>query len=319
MSRHICRTPRELCLALFAAWCFGACGSPPSTPSSASEEPFGTEAFRLSKNLRSPESVKPAPEKDKRETPPPPALDEPWSYVMLVDHGVRSDDGGEGAFLAPRYHGLHNGLDLLAPLGTPVQAPCNGKARAGSSGSFGRFVQVVCKLPAELTRGRAAYASLFYSHLSRTSPSKRDFESVRRGQSVGAVGKTGNAAGSEIAPHLHLEIVVHDDEQAALDESHSGRDQTSSRAADVFAAALERECLQPNGFEIKSGTLARARRIDPFVVLVCLAPDKPAFSLPRAPLDAAAQRWSEHYRAKTFDVNVGRRLPTSEAQATARR
>jgi hypothetical protein len=65
--------------------------------------------------------------------------------------------------------------------------------------------------------------------------------------------------------------------------------------------------LQPNGFAARSSDLARARRIDPFVVLTCLAPDKPPFSEPRAPLAGASEKWSQHYLAKAFDVDVGRR------------
>jgi murein DD-endopeptidase MepM/ murein hydrolase activator NlpD len=176
-------------------------------------------------------------------------------------------------------------------------------------------VQVVCRLPAELSSDRPLHASVFYSHLSKTHPGE-EFQSVRRAEAIGAVGKTGNARGSEIAPHLHLEIAVHADEAAALAERHSGRDQSSSAAAELFLGEIKRLCLEPNGFGAKSSDLTRARRLDPFVVMTCLAPDKPALSAPRHPLDAALERWSAHYSAKGFDVDIGRRA-IAEAQATA--
>lgn len=310
--------PRVLIAAVSLLSLLSACGSSPSSPSSAqAEASTGSDEPELAKSVVPRERPKPAPApRAETESPPPPALSEPWSYVLPVDHGVRSDKGGQGGFLAPRYHGRHNGIDLLAPLGTPLHSPCDGKARAGRSRSFGRYVQVVCKLPGELVSGRAPYASLFYSHMSKTTPGS-DFERVRRGQTVGAVGKTGNASGSDIAPHVHLEIIVHDDERDAEDETHSGRNQKPSRAASAFLSALDDKCLQPNGFKPKDSALNRARRLDPFVVLTCLAPGKPAYSRPRGSLANDAERWSEHYSARTFDVNVGRRR--SGEQPTARR
>jgi murein DD-endopeptidase MepM/ murein hydrolase activator NlpD len=282
-----------------------ACTSPPAAPGGSRALP-GSDEPALSKAAtpRDPQASKPGevllPKKPVFE------IHQPWVWVMPVDHGIRSDQGGKGGFLAPRYHGRHNGVDLLAPLGTPVQAPCDGKARAGSSRSFGRWVQVVCRLPRELTLERTLHASIFYSHLSKTLP-KPEFERVRRAETIGAVGKSGNAAGAEIAPHLHLEIVVHEQEQAALAERHSGRDQSKSSVAGLFLGELSRRCLEPNGFAARDRELGRARRVDPFVVLTCVAPDKPALSVPRRPLDTAFERWSDHYSARAFDVNVGRR------------
>ncbi|HSC87751.1 MAG TPA: hypothetical protein VLC09_10795, partial [Polyangiaceae bacterium] len=55
--------------------------------------------------------------KSKKAEPETPAA--PWAYVLPVDHGVRADESGEGSFRAPRFHGEHNGIDLLAPVGTP--------------------------------------------------------------------------------------------------------------------------------------------------------------------------------------------------------
>jgi murein DD-endopeptidase MepM/ murein hydrolase activator NlpD len=303
------RRPKLLSPATLAAALplLAACTSPPSAPSGAKTAPSSTDEPALARGVaarRPPPAPAPEPPAPKKL---PPEIASPWSYVLPVDHGVRKDDGGGGAFLAPRYHGKHNGLDLLAPLGTSVLAPCDGRARSGVSGSHGRWVHVVCPLPSELSAGKSLHASIFFSHLSRVTSKSKDFERVRRGATVGAVGKSGNASGSDIAPHLHVEIIVHGDAEAAEAETHSGRSQAKSAGADAFLAELEKRCLAPNGFSARSSDLARARRIDPFVVMTCLAPDKPALTAPRAPLAGAFEKWSQHYLAKAFDVDVGRR------------
>lgn len=234
----------------------------------------------------------------------PPELRKPWSYPLRVDHGIREDEGGQGGFLAPRTHGKHNGLDFLAPIGTELHAPCTGKAKSAVSSSFGIWVKVVCAVPAEIAGKRDAFASIFFSHLSKSAV--REAEAVRQGQLLGKVGKSGNARGSDIAPHVHVEIAVHDTQAEALEERHSGRDHSKTRAAERFARALETQCLEPNGFGPRSHGLSRARRLDPFVVLACLSDDKPRLVDPPTNLISASVAWSKQYEARTFDVDRGR-------------
>src|SRR5580765_5126858 len=81
-----------------------------------------------------------APEPAPKWAPPDPA----WSYMLPLDYGIRRDVGGSGHFLAPRKHGKHNGVDFLAPVGTPTFAICSGKARTAMRGGYGRTVQLVC-------------------------------------------------------------------------------------------------------------------------------------------------------------------------------
>jgi murein DD-endopeptidase MepM/ murein hydrolase activator NlpD len=223
-----------------------------------------------------------------------------WSYLLPVDHGIRVDGGGKGHFLASRHHGKHNGLDILAPIGTPVRASCSGSARGGSWGSFGHWVQLVCKLPTSLTQGEVLYASLFHAHLQRMDVPHGDWVQVQAGQRLGTVGKTGNARAGSIMPHVHLEVIVHASEEAARAERHSGRDQSDTEAADHFFRHLAETCLGPRAFT-SDGDMRRTRRFDPFVVLACADADKPAFTLPAPPLRGAAQRWSATYHADAFD------------------
>ena len=229
----------------------------------------------------------------------------PWAYVLPVDHGIRRDRGGKGFFLAPRAHGKHNGIDLLAPVGTPVLAACAGSARSGTTGGFGRWVQLVCPVPPGLAGQDRLFVSLFYAHLDTVAVPAGAWTAAARAQPLGTVGKTGNSRSPMISPHLHLELITHDTEASAMAETHSGRDQANNAGADRLFARLESSCMGAAGFT-SAGELRRARRADPFPVLTCLTREKPPFTLPAAPLDAAAVKWSEHYKASTFDVNVGR-------------
>jgi hypothetical protein len=228
--------------------------------------------------------------------------------VLPVDHGVRADESGDGHFRAPRFHGEHNGLDLLAPVGTPVFAACSGLATAGVSASFGAWVRVICPVPNSLGKGKSKpYASVFYAHLRSSELPTDTWSRVKKSQRLGEVGKTGNARGPRVQPHLHLELIIQSSQRAALRERHLGRDQSMVAAARNFFGALEERCLAPNGFRSNSGRVGRARRADPFLVLTCLSSDKPEYQSAPRTLDAASRRWSQLYSASAFNVDAGPR------------
>src|SRR5690606_25314812 len=231
----------------------------------------------------------------------------PWAYVLPVDHGVRSDQSGQGQFRAPRFHGEHNGLDLLAPVGTPTFSPCDGHAMAGASRSFGYWVHVICPVPDKYMKvgGPHPWVSFFYAHLDEAAIPHDEWSKVGRGQTVGNVGKSANALGTTIQPHLHLELIVQKNHRSAMDGRHVGSDQSSVPAADFFAAALSTECMSPYGFEPKSRLLRRARRIDPFVALTCLSDKKPNFQKAPSPLTDSSLAWTHFYVAENFNVNRG--------------
>jgi murein DD-endopeptidase MepM/ murein hydrolase activator NlpD len=231
----------------------------------------------------------------------------PWHYVLPVDYGVRADVSGQGHFRAPRFHGEHNGLDLLAPVGTPVFSPCEGKAMAGVSRSFGKWVHIICPAPPQYVKagGPHPWVSFFYAHLDTTDLPHNEWVSVQGAQAMGKVGKSGNAQGPNVQPHLHLELIVQKNRRAAMDERHLGSDQSSVAAADRFAESLSTECMAPYGFEPKSQLLRRARRIDPFVALTCLSQRKPDFVKAPSPLTESSLAWTAFYVAKDFNVNLG--------------
>jgi murein DD-endopeptidase MepM/ murein hydrolase activator NlpD len=114
-----------------------------------------------------------------------------WDKVLLTCpvNGPRSytDDFG-----APRYTGgfhLHQGIDVMAPAGTPIVAPFDGTAQESSSPLGGLEVYVY-----------GPYGYAFNAHLSRYSSLSNS--SVRTGDVIGYVGDTGDAVGT----HDHFEF-----------------------------------------------------------------------------------------------------------------
>jgi murein DD-endopeptidase MepM/ murein hydrolase activator NlpD len=99
-----------------------------------------------------------------------------------------------GDRFGPRGDGFHPGIDLPAPVGTPVHAAMVGVVTfAGSTaGGYGNLVVV---------KG-AGHVATMYAHLSRLL-AWRD-ERVTVGTLIGLVGATGETTG----PHLHFEVRV---------------------------------------------------------------------------------------------------------------
>lgn len=109
---------------------------------------------------------------------------------------IRNDAKGDGEFGAKRRNGRsHSGIDILAEIGTPVYASRSGLLFCGNVPTgYGKYVMIYHP---------DGYQTM-YGHLSDWS--EYTVRKVRRGEIVGFVGKTGNAAGTAIQPHLHFEI-----------------------------------------------------------------------------------------------------------------
>jgi murein DD-endopeptidase MepM/ murein hydrolase activator NlpD len=113
---------------------------------------------------------------------------------------LRSDGYGEGMFGAKRSGGrLHLGIDLQAPVGTPVRAAKSGRAFASKNAGMGKYV-VIKHIDGSKT---------IYGHLSKMFVVNS--EPVRRGDIIGEVGKTGNAWNPCMLPHVHFEIKIGED------------------------------------------------------------------------------------------------------------
>ena len=87
----------------------------------------------------------------------------------------------------------HKGVDLAAPIGTPVYAPADGVvSRASWFSSYGLYVSLE----------HGAEMQTRYGHLSRLNVAEG--QTVHKGDVIGFVGSTGRSTG----PHLHYEVRV---------------------------------------------------------------------------------------------------------------
>lgn len=87
----------------------------------------------------------------------------------------------------------HTGLDISASTGTPIKAAASGTVTfSGRKGSYGNLIVI--------SHGNGVQT--YYGHCSALYASAG--QQVSQGQTIAAVGSTGNSTG----PHLHLEIRV---------------------------------------------------------------------------------------------------------------
>jgi murein DD-endopeptidase MepM/ murein hydrolase activator NlpD len=116
--------------------------------------------------------------------------------AMPVQGAVRADWNPRSFRYYPwGASGVHKGIDIFAPEGRPVLAATSGLViRSGFHGAGGNMIAV---------RGPRWHIH-YYAHLSRLDVEEGDW--VWHGETVGAVGSTGNAAGKP--PHLHYAIIT---------------------------------------------------------------------------------------------------------------
>lgn len=88
---------------------------------------------------------------------------------------------------------MHDGVDLVAPTGTPIRAAADGVVvGVRPNGRYGNWIQI----------DHAGKLSTVYGHLSRFAPGLEAGMTVSRGDVVGFVGSTGRSTGA----HLHFEV-----------------------------------------------------------------------------------------------------------------
>ncbi len=120
------------------------------------------------------------------------------SAVTKVVSGLKEYSG---YFLRPivggrRSQGIHghNGVDLAAPVGTPIIASADGTVivsrSGGYNGGYGTYVVI----------SHSNGTQTVYAHMSANY--MKVGESVEQGEMVGRIGMTGNTSG----PHVHFEI-----------------------------------------------------------------------------------------------------------------
>ncbi|MGE0725441.1 MAG: M23 family metallopeptidase, partial [Alphaproteobacteria bacterium] len=90
---------------------------------------------------------------------------------------------------------FHRGVDLAAPIGTPIVASADGTIEwAGWRGAYGRYVRIA--------HGNGV--STGYGHLRDYAPGITDGVTVRQGEVIGFVGSSGRSTG----PHVDFSVLV---------------------------------------------------------------------------------------------------------------
>jgi len=112
----------------------------------------------------------------------------------VVEGGYLSSGfGWRGHSMGGGSVGRHQGIDIVAPKGTPVRAAAAGTiVDVGARGAYGRFILV----------RHANGIETAYAHLARFAPDLKPGRYVQQGEVIGFVGSTGRSN----APHLHYEL-----------------------------------------------------------------------------------------------------------------
>lgn len=94
----------------------------------------------------------------------------------------------------PRWGRMHRGIDIAAPIGTPIMAAASGEVvfSGWNSGGFGNLVKI--------RHGDGSVT--YYAHNNRLLVRRGEY--VEQGQQIAEMGSTGRSTG----PHLHFEIRV---------------------------------------------------------------------------------------------------------------
>lgn len=136
----------------------------------------------------------PAPAETTAPANPDPAIGP--TGLLLPVAGVRAEQLVDTFSQARSEHRVHDAIDIMAPRGTPVLAASDG---------------TVAKLFASERGGLTIYEFdptstrvYYYAHLDRYADGLAEGQALRRGETIGYVGSSGNA--SPDAPHLHFEV-----------------------------------------------------------------------------------------------------------------
>lgn len=127
--------------------------------------------------------------------PPPPGTDSPDALIVPVTGVDRS--ALHDMFDEVRGNRRHEAIDIMAPRGTPVIAADDGTVK-----------KLFTSVPGGITvyefdlSQRYCY---YYAHLDRYADGLHEGQPLHRGEVLGYVGSTGNAA--ENAPHLHFAVI----------------------------------------------------------------------------------------------------------------
>ena len=118
---------------------------------------------------------------------------------------------------------LHNGVDLAAPVGTPIFAPLSGTVSANFYNDLGGN---------QITINHGTY-STGYAHLVKRSNLQKGSK-VKQGQIIGYTGNTGRSTG----PHLHYVVRKNGSTIDPMSINYTTKAENTASTLPIFAAAL---------------------------------------------------------------------------------
>jgi murein DD-endopeptidase MepM/ murein hydrolase activator NlpD len=111
----------------------------------------------------------------------------------LSDSAIQMVTGRVTSGFGSRWGTRHQGLDIAAPIGTPIRVPFGGTViDSGPASGFGLWVRV--------RHGDGTVTT--YGHINRSFVNKG--QQVTAGQKIAEVGNRGHSTG----PHLHIEVTT---------------------------------------------------------------------------------------------------------------
>lgn len=111
------------------------------------------------------------------------------NFIMPVDGEITSEFG-ERVHPVFKTVKMHTGIDIDAPIGTPIKSSTSGKVlKVGEDATNGKYVRI-----------KSGKYEVIYAHCYKISVSEG--QNVKQGDIIGEVGDTGITSG----PHLHFEV-----------------------------------------------------------------------------------------------------------------
>ncbi len=185
---------------LFILWMFRSPSAAPPPPAPGEVRPpasVPTEPARPVPGPAAPQGSSQPATPSRPWTPSlPPTADLVAKHLIVPVQGLRADQL-QNTYDDARGEGrVHGAMDIMAPRGTPVLAV-----------EDGRIVKLFTSKQGGLTIYQfdpAETYTYYYAHLDQYADGLQEGSWVRRGQTLGSVGSTGNA--SPDGPHLHFAI-----------------------------------------------------------------------------------------------------------------
>ncbi len=119
----------------------------------------------------------------------------PLTLTMPIEDGRLTSEFGWRKHPKLKRRMFHRGIDLAAPIGTPIVASADGTVEwAGWRGAYGRYVRI----------NHGSGLSSGYGHLSDYAPGIAEGTTVHQGQVIGFVGSSGRSTG----PHVDFSVLV---------------------------------------------------------------------------------------------------------------